>query len=417
MPKNLFGEDIAKIVHDQCIGCQLCVNECPVNAISVLEDGTAKIDPEACIGCGACFKACPARAILFEAALAKGAAAAQPPPLPHRGVAVFIETRDHTGAGVSWELVGKARELAARLETRVIGFLVGHEVGPVAREAIAYGCDAVYTIDHPLLKDYLSSTYGNCLAHLAGEVRPEILLVGATALGRDLAGIAATRLNTGLTADCTGLDVDVQERVLLMTRPTFGGSVLCTIMCRKNRPQMSTVRPGVMKMPVRDSSRLGEIKKLDFLPPAEGLPRIVEFIARTGEEAAVDIAKAGVLVVIGRGACRAEDLDMFHHLAGLLGGVVACSRPVVEAGLLPYVRQVGQTGKTVAPKIYLGIAVSGAVQHLVGMQNAGTIAAINIDPRAPMMEMADYALVGDYREIVPRLIQEIKARKAQALRR
>ncbi len=418
MPKNAFGETVAEIIHDKCIGCQMCVSDCPVDAISVNDDGTVKIDPEACINCGKCFQVCPVQAILFEKVLKAGAAAPPPPPpAPHEGVAVFIETHNGAVADVSWELTGKARELAGKLGTKVLGFLPGYGVGGVAEDAIAYGCDVVYLLDAPVFGAYFPSTFGQVLVYLSEQVRPETLLLGATPLGRDLAGVVATKLNTGLTADCTGLDIDTQGRVLLMTRPTFGGSVMCTIMCRQSRPQMSTVRPKVMKMPPRDPNRRGEIKKLDFEPLVQGVPRILEFIATARLPGEVDITKAGVLVVVGKGACQATDIRMFEDLAALLGGVLACSRPVVEAGLLPYVRQVGQTGKTVAPRLYLGIGVSGAVQHLVGMQGAKKIMAINTDPNAPLAQLADYALIGDYKELVPRLIEEIAARKAQATKK
>lgn len=423
MPKNAFGEEISEVIHDKCIGCQRCVAECPVNAITVNDDGTVKIDPEACIGCGRCFKVCPAKAILFEPGLAKPApVAAQPPamasspaaaPVLQGGVAVFIETRDGAGAEVSWELVGKARELAQKLGSRVLGFLPGNGVQPVAADAIAYGCDVVYVVDHPILKTYLSKSYGKAMVTMAEQVKPEVLLLGATPLGRDLASVIATQLQTGLTADCTGLDVDIQEHLLLMTRPAFGGSIMCTVLCKDRRPQMSTVRPKVMKMPEKDVARRGEIKTLGFDPPSGPLPTVIEFIARAGELGDIDITKAKVLVVVGKGACSAKDLPMFNELAALLGGAVACSRPVVEAGLLPYMRQVGQTGKTVAPKLYIGVAVSGAVQHLVGMQGSEKVVAINTDPNAPLAQMADYALIGDYQQIVPELLKGIRARKPE----
>ncbi len=409
MPKNSKGREIAEIIPGNCIGCQLCIGECPVVNAIVMEDGVAKIDPEACIGCGKCVDICPTVAVLFEKVRKKKPVKKAVSTEDYRGVAVFIEVSGVEGAEVSWELMGKARELAEKLDTRVLGFLPGSGVEPVAREAIAYGCDVVYMMDQPALKTYLPRVYGRALVQMCQQVNPEILLLGATPLGRDLSSVVATQLATGLTADCTGLDVDPEDRLLRMTRPTFGGNIMATILCRERRPQMSTVRPRVMKMPRRDTDRKGEIRRLDFAPPKGELPRIIEFISK-GAKGDVDITKSPVLLVVGKGACDARSLPMLEELARLMGGVIACSRPVVQAGLLPYVRQVGQTGRTVAPKVYIGVAVSGAVQHLVGMQGSEKIIAINTDRHSPLMQIADYAIIGDYNEIVPRLIKGIEAR-------
>ena len=411
MPKNSKGREIAEIAAGKCIGCQVCLGECKRNAIK-MEEGVAKIDPELCTGCGLCVDSCPTNAILFAGPLPKKKKAVAEMPSPtgdYKGVAVFIEVKDGRGAEVAWELMGKAGELAGKLGTRVFGFLLGNGVEPVAKEAIAYGCDVVYMIDNPVLQPYLSKVYGKALAHLCNRVKPEILLLGATPLGRDVSSVVATQLQTGLTADCTGLDIDSAEQMLLMTRPTFGGSIMATIFCRNHRPQMSTVRPRVMKMPKKDPERRGEIHTLDFEAPKGALPQLIEHISSVSEAGEVDIADAPALVVAGRGACDAKNLPMLEELAHLLGGTVACSRAVVEAGILPYARQVGQTGKTVAPKIYIGVGVSGAVQHLVGMQGSEKIIAINTDRNAPLVQIADYALIGDYQETVPKLIKGIEA--------
>jgi len=410
MPKNSKGREVAQIIPSKCMGCQVCAGVCPVYAIDMVE-GVARIDPETCVGCGKCFDACPVGAILFEKPRKKKAEVKKEEISPfadYKGVAVFIEACDGVGAEVSWELIGKGRELADKLETQVFGFLPGSGVSEVAKDAIAYGCDVVYVIDSPSLKTYLTQVYAKAMVTICEQVKPEILLMGATPLGRDLSSAVATPLGTGLTADCTGLDIDMKDRLLLMTRPTFGGNIMATIFCRDHRPQMSTVRPRVMKMPLKDNSRKGEIRHLEFEAPKELSARVIEFTPKVaGGE---DIAKAPTLVVVGKGACNVGNFPMFEELARLLGGTFACTRPVVEEGALPYMRQVGQTGKTVAPKIYIGIAVSGAVQHLVGMQGSEKIIAINNDRRAPMVQIADYALVGDYVEIVPKLIEGLKAR-------
>jgi electron transfer flavoprotein alpha subunit/NAD-dependent dihydropyrimidine dehydrogenase PreA subunit len=412
MPKNSKGRNIAEIIPDKCIGCQLCVGECPVAAIH-MEADVAKIDPEICIGCGRCFNVCPVDAVIFEKLKKKELTGVGQKPRPledYKGVAVLIEVRNGVGAQVSWELLGKGRELAEKLGAPVYGFLVGVNVGQIAQEAVAYGCDTVYVIDNPLLRHYSSRAYGKVLVQLCEQVKPEVFLLGATPLGRDVSAVIATQLETGLTADCTGLDIDPQERLLLMTRPTFGGNIMATIVCRNHRPQMSTVRPGVMKQLQKDQSRHGEIRILDFTISESELPVIVDFIPTPEDLSGVDITKVPVLVVVGKGACDSRYLPMLEELAQLLGGTIACSRPVVQLGMLPYVRQVGQTGRTVTPKLYIGVGVSGAVQHLVGMQAAEKIIAINIDPHAPLMQMADYAIVGDYLKVVPKLIEGIRAR-------
>ncbi len=416
MPRNLKGFETAEIIPDRCIRCQLCLGECPVSAIDVAAEGAAVIHHEACIGCGKCAEVCPAGAVLFEKKRRqKEAREIQKDSIEgvvdSRGVAVFIEVIDGRGAPVSWELIGKGRELAAKRKTKVVGFLLGHHMKPVAEEAIAYGCDEVRMIDHPSLQNYLSRPYGDALAELCRRTRPEILLLGATFLGRDLSGIVATRLNTGLTADCTGLDIDEEKGYLLMTRPTFGGNIMATIYCQHNRPQMSTVRPRVMRASDRDVARRGDLHVQPWNPPPGEMAERIDFIKEAPHAGSGGIVQAPALVVAGKGACDPASLPLLQELADLIGGVVACSRPVVESGLMPYERQVGQTGKTVAPKLYIGVGVSGAVQHLVGMQGSEKILAINSDPQAPIFQIADVGLVGNYLQVVPELIANLKKRK------
>jgi len=414
MPKNSKGIEVAEILPDKCIGCQICVAECPVGAIE-MSNGVALIDPEVCIGCGKCFEVCPVEAIKFEKKrrakkMTKPEEVSEGALAGYQGVAVSLESLYGQGATVSWELVGKAKELAEKLNTRVIGFLLGHEVNDTAREAIAYGCDDVHVIDDPFLKTYLSKSYGKALTDLCKKVKPEICLIGATPIGRDLSGIVATNLETGLTADCTGLDIEEGKNLLLMTRPTFGGNIMATIFCEHHRPQMSTVRPRVFKTPEKNPARTGNIYHHALEPPHEKLPELIDFIKDVAAGDGLDITRFPALVVAGKGACDLETMPLLEELAGLIGGLVACSRPVVEAGLMPYERQVGQTGKTVAPKLYLGIGVSGAVQHLVGMQGSEKIIAINADPKAPIFNVADVGIIGDYKKVVPLLIEQLKKR-------
>ena len=412
MPRNLKGFETAEIIPDRCISCQLCLGECPVSAIELAAGGAAVINQEACIGCGKCLDVCPAGAVLLEKKRRQKEARetikdSTEGVVDDRGVAVFIEVADGRGAPVSWELIGKGRELAAKRRTKVIGFLLGHRMNPIAEEAIAYGCDEVQMIDNPALQNYLPQTYGDALAELCRRTRPEILLMGATFLGRDLSGIVATLLNTGLTADCTGLDIDEEKGYLLMTRPTFGGNIMATIYCQHNRPQMSTVRPRVMKASAQDVRRRGDLYAQPWNPPSGAMAEIIDFI-KEAPQAGGGIVQAPALVVAGKGACDPASMPLLQELADLIGGVVACSRPVVESGLMPYERQVGQTGKTVAPKLYIGVGVSGAVQHLVGMQGSEKIVAINSDPQAPIFQIADVGLVGNYLQVVPALIASLK---------
>ncbi len=418
MAKNKKGIEVAEIIPDKCIACQICIGECPVGAIELSPEGVARVDPEVCVGCGKCFESCPVDAVKFEKKKRKGLAREERGAPKGEGlklyqdVGVFIETVDGEGAPVSWELVGKARELAQQLGVKVLGLLLGENVESAAGEAIAYGCDEVHVVDDPLLLQYRSASYGKALSDLCSELRPQILLVGATPLGRDLAGVVATRLQTGLTADCTGLFIEKETGLLLMTRPTFGRNIMATIFCQHHPPQMSSVRRRVFRMPDKDPGRKGLIRRHGFEAPAVELPTIVEFIPVT-DLGSTDIASYPALVVAGRGACDPSSMHLLEQLAQLVGGVVACSRPVVESGLMPYERQVGQTGKTVAPRLYIGIGVSGAVQHLVAIQGAEKIVAINSDPNAPIFRVADVGIVGNYLEIVPELIVQMKEKIAK----
>ncbi len=415
MARNFKGIEVAEIISDKCIACQICIGECPVGAIELSPEGVARIDPELCVGCGKCQESCPVDAVRFEKRkkrrLSKGERGLPPRvSKDHRGIAVFIEVMEDQGARVSWELVGKARELARSLDTRVLGLLVGSGVESIAAEAVAHGCDEVHVIDHPRLKNYLSAPFGKALADLCEDLRPEILLMGATHLGRDLAGVVATRLQTGLTADCTGLAIEEETGLLLMTRPTFGGNIMATIFCERHRPQMSTVRPRVMKLPERDTTRQGAIHHRGWSPRESDLAVVTDLIKEVAVAGSVDIVRAPALVVAGRGACDASSFPLLQELADVVGGVVACSRPVVQAGLMPYERQVGQTGKTVAPRLYIGVGVSGAVQHLVAIQGSEKIIAINSDSEAPIFRVADVGIVGNYLQVVPELIAQLKRR-------
>ncbi|OPZ81621.1 MAG: Acryloyl-CoA reductase electron transfer subunit beta [bacterium ADurb.Bin429] len=398
--------------------------------------GAPIIDIEKCIGCVKCVKVCPAEAlemfftpeeqkILDE--LAAQATEAAPPAeevdpeeaalaamlKQYRGVWVFVEQTEGHAAGVSWELLGKGAELAGTLDVELCAVVIGHEVAHLADEAFAYGAKKVYLLDHPVYKFYRTEPYLQAICHLTKTHKPEVILMGATGLGRDLAGAVATRLATGLTADCTGLSID-DQRNLMQTRPAFGGNIMATILCDRNRPQMATVRPHVMPMPPHVSGRVGEIIRDDFAPNEDDLTvKVLEVLMDAHHKDAIDIAAAEIIVSGGRGLMNKENFAIVRELADEVGGVVGASRSAVDAGWMPQDRQVGQTGKTVRPKIYIACGISGAIQHLVGMQDSDIVIAINRDKDAPIFEVATYGIVGDLFKVVPALTRKIREIKQQ----
>ncbi len=336
---------------------------------------------------------------------------------------VFIEQEDGKIHPVAWELLGVARRLAAEIkdeldktgeEAIVEGVLVGDNVTAQAEEAFHHGADRVYVADAPVFKHYLNNTYTAALVSLVQKHHPEVFLIGATTLGRDLAGSVATTLRTGLTADCTQLQMgmarDSSKKLLLMTRPAFGGNVIATIICKNHLPQMATVRPRVFTAPASEPGRKGEVIQ-ETIPVTEGMvnAQILEFI--TNETARVKVEYADVIVSGGRGLGGPAGFSLVKELADELGGVVGSSRPCVDAGWISYDHQVGQTGKTVRPKLYIAVGISGAIQHKVGMQDSDFIIAINRDPHAPIFDIATVGIVGDLFEVVPNMIRQIRALK------
>ncbi len=336
---------------------------------------------------------------------------------------VFIEQEGGRVHPVSWELLGVASKLASQVreeaaaagdEIAVEGVLLGYGVEGIAQEALKYGAERVYLFDEPELVNYRNCPYYKSIAGLAWKYEPEVLLIGATMLGRDLSGAVATSLHTGLTADCTGLEMGevrgAKQRLLLATRPAFGGNIMATIVCRKHHPQMSSVRPRVFPMPPYNPDATGEIVREEVpLDEKDTEACILEFIH--DQEESVDIEYADVIVSGGRGLGTPEGFALIEALAHELGGVVGASRPCVDAGWISYAHQVGQSGKTVRPKLYIAAGISGALQHKVGMQNSDFIIAINSDPNAPIFDVADVGIVGDLFEVIPAMIKDIKARK------
>lgn len=320
---------------------------------------------------------------------------------------VFIEQEDGQPHPVSWELLGAAQRLANDLPGSVVeGVLLGHNVAGVAPQAFQYGAKRVYVIDDPILEFYRTMPYGMGISKLITKYKPEIFLFGATTLGRDLAGMIATHMRTGLTADCTELAIDPKQKILAATRPTFGGNLMATILCRQHRPQMATVRPRVLPMPDPIPDATGEIIREALDMNESDIP--LRRLRLIPSEAKVNIEYADVIVAGGRGLGGPHGFKLLGELADALGGVVGASRPAVDAGWMDYEHQVGQTGKTVRPKLYIAAGISGAVQHTVGMSGTDFILAINSDPRAPIFQMANASIVGDLYEVIPELIKQVK---------
>ena len=390
-----------RIDEEKCIGCGQCEDVCTFGAIELVDE-IARVDQDKCTLCGSCAENCPEEAIIIEKEGAEGIGDLD----AWRGVWVVAEYRQDGFAPVTFELLGRGRGLADDLGVELSAVAIGKGAKALSDELIAAGADRVYVADAPELDRFSEDVWARILAHLAGQHRPEVILAGATAMGRAFVPQVATMLETGLTADCTQLDVRKEDRCLLQTRPAFGGNLLATIVCPNHRPQMATVRPHVLKAAEPDASRTGEVVDVELTP--ELLSSRVKVLESVVEEGSgPDLANAEVIVTAGRGMESQDNLKWVEELAGCLGGAVAGTRAVTDAGWLPHNHQIGQTGATVAPKLYIGCGVSGAIQHLVGMQGSEIIVAINRDPDAPIFEVSTYGIVGDVKEILPLLIKRV----------
>ena len=329
-----------------------------------------------------------------------------------KDIYVIAEQRDGVLAKVGKELIGEATKLAADLGEKVVAVVLGSEIKEEAAKLYAYGADEVVVIDNPVLKSYTTEPYAKALTELIAKCEPNIVLFGATSIGRDLAPRVAGRVHTGLTADCTGLAIDEETKLLLMTRPAFGGNIMATIVCKDYRPQMATVRPGVMKALEKDASKTGEVKVLDVaLSAADMNVEILEEVKETKKS--VDITEAKVLVSGGRGIGSAKGFDMLRECAAELGGEVASSRSCVDAGWIESDRQVGQTGKTVRPELYIACGISGAIQHVAGMENSEFVVSINKNDTAAIFSVSDLGVVGDVNVIIPKLTEALKKYNAE----
>ena len=380
---------------EACIGCEACVSACPYGALGMVE-GVAAVD-ERCTACRACLEVCPVEAL----SLPEAQAVAPDDLDAYRGVWVWVEQFEGRACDISWEMMGQGRRLANTLGVPLTACVLGHNAGAIAEQAVAYGADRVFLADHPTLGTFRTEPYSRILVDLVREHRPEVFLLGASSRGRDLAGSVATPLHTGLTADCTGLEIDAEERLLVQTRPAYGGNIMATIVTPHHRPQMATVRHRVFEPPTPDPQRQGQIVPVPVaLDEADVVTRVVEFVHESGD---VNLSDATIIVSGGAGLNGPDGFAPLAELAHVLGGAVGASRSAVDSGWVAYPHQVGQTGRTVRPDLYIACGISGAIQHLAGMSTAKVIVAINTDPEAPIFRVAHYGIVGDVKQVVPAL--------------
>ena len=398
-----------KIDSELCTACESCVASCPYGGVKIIDTGetrSAVITPD-CNLCGACVDVCPVEAITIE----RTERGDKVDKSLYRGVWVVAEHFEGKVHKVAYQLLGKGRELADVLKTSLTLVLLGDEFQELVTGFGAYGADEVLYIKSKMLKHYYSDLYVNILTEQVSERKPEIILIGATPTGRDFAPRLAKRLNSGLTADCTGLEIEEESRNLRQTRPTFGGNLMATIRTPVSRPQMATVRPGIFKANKEHDKKAKIITIEKDLHEKDSVTKVLKIIKKQKTE--INLEDAEIIVSGGRGVGSKEGFKLIKQLADALGAEVGGSRVTVELDWVGADRQVGQTGKTVSPKLYIACGISGAIQHLVGMQNSEIIVAINRDPHAPIFSVAHYCIVGDLHKVVPVLIEGVKKIKAE----
>jgi electron transfer flavoprotein alpha subunit len=393
--------DTIKVIIDKCVGCGLCVKVCPFSAITMVAK-KAVIDLSKCNLCGACKDACKFDAIvIFKPKIVTADLSV------YKDVWVFVESEKDNIGSVSFELLGKASHLAKKLGGKAVAVFIGYNIRKKAEQLIHKGADKVILVDREEFKNFISENYANAISYLITKYKPEIFLAGATTAGRSLVSRIAVSIRTGLTADCTSLDIDKEKRLLIQTRPAFGGNIMAQIITPCYRPQMATVRHKVMEELAEDKKKKGEI--VEEILDGKFIDERVKFIEFIKEEIVkVNLADADIIVSGGRGLQEAKNFELITKLADALGAAVGASRSAVDSGWISYSHQVGQTGRTVAPKMYIACGISGQIQHLVGMQSSKIIVAINKDPDAPIFKVANYGIVGDLFQIVPLLTRKLK---------
>ncbi len=390
-----------RIIGEKCTLCGICVDSCPVGAMSE-DDGKILIDENLCTVCAVCSSVCPEDAIIVERESERSTNLGD-----YKGVWVFAEQKKGKVESVVFELLGKGRELAEKLKCEVSAVLMGNSIAGETELLIQKGADNVFLIDQPELENFLPEAYSKVLRELVLEYKPEVILAGSTTIGRSLFGRLSVSLRTGLTADCTELDIDKEDGKLIQTRPAFGGNIMATIITPNSRPQMATVRHKVMKELALDKKRTGKIVRKTFPKDiTDSRSKFIEYVEDLSQQ--VKLTEADIIVSGGRGLCAPENFKLIESLAKVLNGAVGASRPVVDEGWIPYSHQVGQTGKTVSPKLYVAVGISGSVQHIAGMQSSDIIIAINKDPDAPIFKLCDYGIVGDLFEVLPELTRKLK---------